>query len=159
MISLAQQAITQRVALLIGALSVPDVIHWADLHIEQSDVPHNSLIDISLGRFQPPTAIASCLTELASDAHDPKSINRAFGILAERVRSHQLDVQTAIINCYRFLQEEKLLYTDDYMVFINLEDDVSLIRDGIFGPDKLTVLQSDFLEALDGLAANAENAG
>jgi len=63
------------------------------------------------------------------------------------------------MNCYRFLQSEGMLYDDDFDIFINLEDDLSLIRDGIFDPDRLPQLQADLLEALDAMGDASPNAG
>lgn len=52
-----------------------------------------------------------------------------------------------------------MLYDDDFDIFINLEDDLSLIRDGIFDPDRLPQLQADLLEALDAMGDASPNAG
>jgi hypothetical protein len=158
MLTFAQEANTHRVALLIGAIDLVDVIAWADSQIEVSEVPHNRLIDVSLGGSQSASAIAFLLIDLARNTKDPTSIKRAFGLLADRIRRKQIDIQAAIINCYRFLQDEHLLYEDKFMLFINLEDDLSLIRDGIFGSDKLPQVEADLLAGLDKLAAG-ENAG
>jgi hypothetical protein len=43
------------------------------------------------------------------------------------------------------------------MIFHNLEDDLSLIQDGIFGPEKWLELEADLLDALDAMAKDAEN--
>ncbi len=155
----ARNANAYRVALLIGAIDVPDVIAWADSEIAASEIPSNSLIDISLGRSKTIAEIASLLAYLAVDTSDECSLKRGIGMLANRIRAKQIDVQTAIMNCYRCLQSENLLYNDDFRIFVNLEDDVSLIRDGIFGPDKLPELESDLLAALDEMTQYTENAG
>ncbi len=63
-----------------------------------------------------------------------------------------------MMNCYRFLQSEGLLYDDDFDIFINLEDDLSLIRDGMLGEDRLPQLKADLLEALDAMGDASRNA-
>jgi hypothetical protein len=159
MTDLSQEANTYRVALLIGATDVDSVIAWADRQIEASSIPENPLIDISLGRSSPLASIVARLAELTENTKDPRTIKNAFAIVADRVRNQLIDVETAVMNCYRFLQSEGMLYDDDFDIFINLEDDLSLIRDGIFGPDRLPQLQADLLEALDAMGDASRNAG
>lgn len=158
MTSMSQQANMYRVALLIGAANVDSVIAWADRQIEASTIPENSLIDISLGRSLPLASIVARLAELAENTKDTRSIKNAFAIVADQVRDKLIDVETAVMNCYRFLQSEGLLYDDDFDIFIKLEDDLSLICDGIFGPDRLPQLRADLLEALDAMGDASQNA-
>lgn len=159
MTNLSQEANTYRVALIVGATNVDSVIAWADRQIEASTIPPNPLIDVSLGRSSPLISIVARLAELTENTTDPRSIKNAFAMVADRVRNKTIDVETAVMNCYRFLQSEGLLYDDDFDIFINLEDDLSLIRDGIFGQDRLQHLQADFLEAIDAMADATRNAG
>lgn len=159
MIDLAQEANTYRVALLVGATDVDTVIAWADRQIEASTIPPNPLIDISLGRSSPLASIIARLGELAENTKDSSSIKNAFAMVAGQIRDKSVDVESAIMNCYRFLQSERLLYHDDFDIFINLESDLSLIRDGIFGRDRLPQLQADLLEALDSMGDADGSAG
>lgn len=159
MTNLSQDANTYRVALILGAADVNSVIAWADRQIEASTIPANPLIDISLGRSLPLSAFVAHLAELTDNTKDGRSIKKAFAMVAGQIRDSSIDVETAIMNCYRFLQSENLLYHDDFDIFINLEDDLSLIRDGIFGADRLTQLQADLLEALDAMEDTSRNAG
>jgi hypothetical protein len=70
-----------------------------------------------------------------------------------------LDVQNGILNCYRFCKSEDLLFVDDFMIFHNLEVDLSLIQDGIFGPEKWLELENDLLNALDEMGIDGKNQG
>ncbi len=151
MTDLSKEANTYRVALLVGATDVGSVIAWADRQIEASTIPPNPLIDISLGRSSPLASMVAHLAELTENTKDPRSIKNAFAMVADRIRDKSIDLETAIMNCYRFLHSEGLLYHDDFDIFINLEGDLSLIRDGIFGQDRLPQLQADLLEALDSM--------
>jgi hypothetical protein len=155
--TLAQSANTLRVALLIGATDKGYVIDWADSQIEASETPCIDLIDISLGNSKSEPELAALLKNLACDTRDLWSIKAAMGLLADRIRSRQLDAKNGILNCYRFCRSEGLLYDDDFMIFHNLEDDLSLIQDGIFGPEKWLELEADLLDALDAMAKDAEN--
>ena len=157
--TLAQTANTLRVALMIGATDKRNVIDWADSQIEASEAPCMELIDISLGSSKTDSDLAALLKSLARDTRDLSSIKAAMGLLADRIRAKQLDVQNGILNCYRFCRSEDLLYVDDFMIFHNLEDDLSLIQDGIFGPEKWPDLEADLLNALDEMAADAKNQG
>ena len=159
MTDLSQEANTYRVALIVGAADVDTVITWADRQIEASTIPANPLIDLSLGRSSPLSALVAHLAELTDDMKDARSIKNAFAMVADRIRNKSIDIEAAIMNCYRFLQSEGLLYHDDFDIFINLEDDLSLIRDGIFGKDRLPQLKSDLLEALDAMGDASRNAG
>lgn len=157
MTNLSHEANTYRVALIVGAADVDPVIAWADRQIEASTIPANPLIDISLGRSSPLSKIVAHLAELTDNTKDARSIKCAFAMVADRIRDESIDLETAIMNCYRFLQAEGLLYHDDFDIFINLEDDLSLIRDGIFGEDRLPQLRADLLEALDSMGDTSQN--
>lgn len=159
MTNLSQEANTYRVALIVGVADVDTVIAWADRQIEASTIPANPLIDISLGRSLPLSSLVAHLAELTEHTKDERSIKNAFALVAEGVRNNSIDVETAVMNCYRFLKSEGLLYDDDFDIFINLEDDLSLIRDGIFGQDRLLQLQADLLEAIDEMGDATRNAG
>lgn len=159
MTNLSQDANTYRVALLVGATDIDSVIAWADRQIEASTIPAIPLIEISLGRSSPLATIVARLGDLTENTKDPRSIKNAFSMVADQIRNKSTDIEAAILNCYRFLQSESLLYHDDFDIFINLESDLSLIRDGIFGQDRLPQLQADFLEALDLMGDAGQNAG
>ena len=148
-----------RVALLVGAADVDTVVDWADRQIEASTIPANPLIAISLGRSAPLSKLTTHLAELTANTKDLRAIKNAFAMVANRVQNKSIDVETAVINCCRFLQAEGLLYHDDFDIFINLEDDLSLIRDGIFDEDRLPQLQADLLEAVDAMADANRDAG
>ena len=70
-------------------------------------------------------------------------------MVSDRVRNKSIEVETAVMNCYRFLRSEDLLFHDDFLIFQKLEDDLSLIRDAVVGRDRLPQLQADLLEAID----------
>lgn len=159
MTNLSQEANTLRVALIVGVVDVDSVIAWADRQIEVSTIPANPLIDISLGRSYPKSTLIARLAELTDHKKDARSIKNAFAMVADGVREKSLDVETAILNCFRFLQAEGLLYQDDFDIFITLEDDLSLIRDGIFGEDRLSRLASDLLSALDAMQDTKQDEG
>jgi hypothetical protein len=157
--TLAQTANTLRVALIIGATDKRNVIDWADTQIEASATPCMELIDISLGSSKTDTELAALLKSLARDTRDLSSIKAAMGLLADSIRAKQLDVQNGILNCYRFCKSEDLLFVDDFMIFHNLEVDLSLIQDGIFGPEKWLELENDLLNALDEMGIDGKNQG
>jgi len=149
MANLSQDADALRVALILGVVDVDSVVAWADKEIEASTIPANALINISLGQSLPLSAIAAHLAELTDNTNAPHSIKNAFAIIANQIRDSSIDVETAIMRCYRFLKSENLLYHEDFDIFISLEDDLSLIRDEVVGADRLPQLKDDLLEALD----------
>jgi hypothetical protein len=157
--TLAQTANTLRVALIIGATDKRNVIDWADTQIEASATPCMELIDISLGSLKTDTELAALLKSLARDTCDLSSIKAAMRLLADSIRAKQLDVQNGILNCYRFCKSEDLLFVDDFIIFHNLEVDLSLIQDGIFGPEKWLELENDLLNALDEMGIDGKNQG
>jgi hypothetical protein len=128
------------------------VIAWADSEIEALRHPSNSLIDISLGRQLPRANIISLLTELAIETSDSWSTRHGLSLLADQIRTQEIDIPTVILNCHKYLQTDNLLYDDGFIVFVVLEDDVSLIRDGIFGEDRIPELRDELLAALDQMA-------
>ncbi len=152
MANLSQDANTFRVALILGAVDVNTVIAWADSQIEASTIPENALIDISLGRSLPLQALIARLAALTENRKDSHSIKKAFGMIANQIRDETVNVESAIMKCFLFLQSENMLYHDDFRIFIKLEDDLSLIRDGIVGPDRLPQLKNDLLETLESWA-------
>lgn len=159
MTTLPEEANTYRVALLIGAADVDTVIAWADRQIQSVAIPANPLIDVSLGRSSTLSAIVQHLAELTENKKDVRSIKKAFTMVSDRVRNKSMDVETAVMNCYRFLRSENLLYDDDFLVFHNLEDDLSLIRDGVVGRDRLPQLQADLLEAIESMGEASRRTG
>ena len=159
MTTLPQEANTYRVALLIGAADVDNVIAWADRQIQSVAIPANPLIDVSLGRSSTLSVLVEHLAELTDNTRDVRSIKKAFAMVSDRVRNKSIDVETAVMNCYRFLRSEDLLYHDDFLIFHNLEDDLSLIRDGVVGRDRLPQLQADLLEAIDSIGEASRRTG
>jgi len=91
------------------------------------------------------------LAALTGNTKDVRSIKNAFAMVADRVRNNSIKVETAVTNCYRFLRSEDLLYHDDFLIFHNLENDLSLIRDGVVDRDRLPQLQADLLEAIESM--------
>jgi hypothetical protein len=51
-----------------------------------------------------------------------------------------------------------MLHHDEFNIFISLEDELSLIRDGIVGKDRSTQLRDDLLEALESTGGESRNA-
>ena len=152
--SLPELASVQRVLLLTGLVGVEDVVAWADSEIETSDVPANTLIDLAMSRSKSPYEVAALLRQLSSDPNDKTGIKHAFRIIADRVRSNAMDIETAIMSVYNFLRDENLLYGDDeFLTFCVLEDECADIRDGVYGNGDLTVLRNPLLDALDKIAA------
>ncbi len=159
MATFSQIANAYRVALILDAIDTSDLIAWADSEIEASTIPPNALVDVSMGRKLPTAAMISHLTELADDENDSWSIQRGMSYVASCVRNGTMTIESAIMGCYRFLQSENLLYDDEFIMFVTYEDELSLIRDGIFGDDHLAQLRIDFLESLDEMANRTGNAG
>lgn len=149
MSTLPQEANTYRVALLIGVADVDTVIAWADRQIQAEAIPANPLIEVSLGRSSTLSVLVQHLAELTGNTKDVRSIKKAFAMVSDRVRNKSIEVETAVMNCYRFLRSEDLLFHDDFLIFQKLEDDLSLIRDAVVGRDRLPQLQADLLEAID----------
>ena len=149
MSTLPQEANTYRVALLIGVAEVDTVIDWADRKIQAEAKPANTLIEVSLGRSSTLSVLVQHLAELTGNTKDVRSIKKAFAMVSDRVRNKSIEVETAVMNCYRFLRSEDLLFHDDFLIFQKLEDDLSLIRDAVVGRDRLPQLQADLLEAID----------
>ncbi len=144
-----QRANMHRVAFMLGAASMVDLITWADDEIEASPQPPNALIDLSLGRNLPLADVIALLNEMATQTDDHWSTRRGMSRMADMVRSNEIETQTAIMKCYEHLRNENLLYDDAFLIFVTLEDDVSLIRDGIFGADKMPELRDELITTLD----------
>jgi len=151
MTNLPEEANTYRVALLIGVADVDTVVAWADRQIQAEAIPANPLIDVSLGRSSPLSVLVEHLAALTGNTKDVRSIKNAFAMVADRVRNNSIKVETAVTNCYRFLRSEDLLYHDDFLIFHNLENDLSLIRDGVVDRDRLPQLQADLLDAIESM--------
>ncbi|HMO16443.1 MAG TPA: hypothetical protein PKD64_19960 [Pirellulaceae bacterium] len=154
-----QRANMHRVAFMLGAASINDLIAWADTEIEASSLPSNALIDLSLGRNLPLPNVIALLNELAIDTDDRWSTRRGMSRLAERIRAEHIETQAAIVKCYEYLRNENLLYDDDFIIFVTLEDDVSLIRDGIFGADRIPDLRNELVATLDQMERETRIAG
>ncbi|TWU44684.1 hypothetical protein Poly51_59530 [Rubripirellula tenax] len=144
-----QRANMHRVAFILGAACIDDLITWADEEIDASPQPPNALIDLSLGRKLPLGNVIALLNELAIETNDLWSTRRGLSLLADKIRSNEIETKSAIMKCYEHLRNENLLYDDAFIIFVTLEDDVSLIRDGIFGPDRLPELRDEFIATLD----------
>lgn len=158
MATFSQIANAYRVALILDAIDISDLIAWADSEIEASTIPPNALVDVSMGRKLPTAVMISHLTELADDENDSWSIQRGMSYVASCVRNDTMTIESAIMGCYRFLQSENLLYDDEFIMFLTYEYELSLIRDGIFWDDHLAQLRIDFLESLDEMANRTGNA-
>ena len=50
MATFSQIANAYRVALILDAIDISDLIAWADSEIEASTIPPNALVDVSMGR-------------------------------------------------------------------------------------------------------------
>ena len=154
-----QRANTNRVAFMLGAASMDDLIAWADTEIEASVQPSNALIDLSLGRNLPLANVIALLNELAIETDDRWSTCRGMSRLADQIRSNRIETQTAVMKCYEHLRNENLLYDDAFIIFVTLEDDVSLIRDGIFGADRIPELRDELIATLKQMEHDTRIAG
>ena len=154
-----QRANMYRVAFMLGAASIDDLITWADDEIGESPRPPNALIDLSLGRNLPLANVIALLNQLSLKTDERWSTRRGMSRLAAKVRSNEVETQTAIMKCYEYLRNENLLYDEAFIIFVTLEDDVSLIRDGIFGPDRLPELRDELIAALDQMEHETRIAG
>ena len=101
-----------------------------------------------MGRSLPAPNILAYLSELITDPNDPKPMRAALGMLATKIVAEDLDAESVILDVYKLLQAEGLLFDDPFVVFCNLETDLALIRDGILGPDSLAQLRSDTIHQL-----------
>ncbi|GEM_PF-6181510 len=70
-----------------------------------------------------------------------------------------MDTKTAILDRYRYLRTERLLYNDPFTIFHKLETDLALIRDRMFPESKMSDLRDDLLEALDDIADSEISSG
>ena len=55
----------------------------------------------------------------------------------------------------RIFAQSKLLYDENFINFVTLEHDVFLIRDGIFGDDRLPELRDELIETFDQMEREA----
>ena len=85
----AQRANMHRVAFVLGATSIDELIVWADTEIERATTISNALIELSLGRQLPRANIIALLTELAIKTNDCWSTQRGMSRMAEKLRSPQ----------------------------------------------------------------------
>jgi len=153
-----QLANSYRVALILDALDMDELIAWADSEIEASTVPSHALVDVSLGRQLPKNVLLTHLTKLADGIQDAWSIQRGMSFVADQLRSSAMSAETAVTNCYNFMQTTDLNYDDAFIIFYTYDDELSLIRDGVFSTDRLPQLHDDLLKTLDEMANNTKNA-
>ncbi len=144
-----QRANEKRVAYILGAASIEELIAWTDTEIELAADPPTGLLELSVGRGFARSRVIELLNQLPVNTKDLISTCRGMGSLAQHVRAGNVDVQSAVRRCYEYLRDEHLLYEDPFVELISLEDDLSLIRDGIFADDKLKDLRANFLDTLD----------
>lgn len=156
-----QRANQHRVAWIVGALEVADLIAWADSEIETIRRPAIELIDLSMCCDLSAQQINELLAKLAQQTDDIESTCLGLSQLASVVRRNKVSTETAIVSCHRLLQNEKLLAHDYFAEFISLEDDASRLRDRVAGPINAAELRESLLETLDHLPelAQAFNAG
>ena len=147
-----QLANSYRVALILDALDIDELVAWADSEIETSTVPSHALVDVSLGRQLPKNVLLTHLTRLAEGNQDVWSIQRGMSFVANRLRSNAMSTETAVTNCYNFIQTTDLNYDDAFIIFYTYDDELSLIRDGVFSTDRLPQLNDELLKTLDEMA-------
>ena len=141
-------ASSQRLALILHATTVDDVVEWADREIEACDKPPIELVEISMGRLLPEPNIIAYLSELITDPNDSAPMRVALGLLATKIVHEDLNPESIIPSVYQLLHNEGWINDDPFIVFWSLESDLSLIRDGILGNDRLPQLRSDIMDEL-----------
>ena len=144
--------------MILHATTVDDVVRWADSEIESCEQPPIALVEISMGRSLPESNIIAYLSELITDPNDPGPMRVALGLLAAKIVDEDLQPESVIPIVYRLLHTEGLINDDPFVVFWSLESDLSLIRDGILGDDRLQQLRSDTMDELWGIAKRGKNA-
>jgi len=159
MTTLSDGAEALRLAMILRAASIDDVVEWADNEIELCDSPPIALIEISMGRSLPAPNILAYLTELVTDANSILPMRAALGMLATKIVHEELDAESVILDVYSLLKTEGLVYDYPFVVFCNLETELALIRDGILGDDRLSQLRSDTLDELWNIANQTKDAG
>lgn len=143
---------------MLHATTTDEVVKWADSEIESCDKPPIALVEISMGRSLPDANILAYLTELVADLNDPTPMRIALGMLATKIVDEELNPESVIQEVYRLLHTEGLINDDPFDAFWGLAEDLSLIRDGILGQDRLLQLRSDTMDTLWDIANLNENA-
>ena len=143
---------------MLHATTTDEVVKWADSEIESCDKPPIALVEISMGRSLPDANILAYLTELVADLNDPTPMRIALGMLATQIVDEELNPESVIQEVYRLLHTEGLINDDPFDAFWGLAEDLSLIRDGILGQDRLLQLRSDTMDTLWDIANLNENA-
>ena len=144
--------------MMLHATTTDEVVKWADSEIESCDKPPIALVEISMGRSLPDANILAYLTELVADLNDPTPMRIALGMLATKIVDEELNPESVIQEVYRLLHTEGLINDDPFDAFWGLAEDLSLIRDGILGQDRLLQLRSDTMDTLWDIANLNENA-
>jgi hypothetical protein len=105
--TLSVRANVQRISLLLGIITVADVVTWADAEIMASDVPPSELIDLSLGSSNAPPKMVSLLSSLVSDSTERDSLKHVFRDVAGRIRAGSLEAGTAIQSIVNYLKSDQ----------------------------------------------------
>ena len=152
-------AASLRLAMMLHAISIDEVVKWADAEIESCDKPPIALIELSLGRSLPSANILNYLSELIADPNDSTPMRIALGMLATKIVAEDLNPESVIQDVYNLLHTEGVINDVPFVAFWGLAEDLSLIRDGILGNDRLAQLRSDTMDTLWGIANFNEDAG
>ena len=156
--SLSFDAATLRYALILRATTVDSIVEWADSRIGQLDNPPTELIEISMGRTLPVPNILAHLFKLITDASSTDAMRAALGMLAAHIQRNEIDAESVILDVYKLLQAEKLIYDDAFLSFPGLVSGLSLIRDGICSTDDLPRLRSATISELLAISSTHPNA-
>ena len=83
--TLSSGAASLRLAMMLHATTIDEVVKWADSEIESCDKPPIALVEISMGRSLPIANILAYLSELVDDPNDPTPMRVALGMLATKI--------------------------------------------------------------------------
>ncbi len=131
-----------------GVLAADAVIAWADAMIVESDIPPDSLIELSLTDPSRTADFISLLNQLSADAEFWPAMKSAIPRIKDFVVKHPESAEGIANHLFRAACEFPVSEVPDDLQFIySIDDAFSLAHQGIYGEPEAVL--RDFIEEME----------
>ena len=121
-----------RLSLLAGLCKPSAVARWADSIVANEQSPHIAFIELCIASSQPASCVRTLLGDVPGEATPELPAWMLLGHSSRLVSSHAFTPEQLLLRLYGIASLETFPKSI-YFQLIRLEDEYSLVRDGVYG--------------------------
>jgi hypothetical protein len=121
-----------RLSLLAGLCEPSSVARWADSIVAAERSPHIAFIELCIAASQPASSVQTLLDDVPGQATPELPVRMLLGYSSRLVSARAFTPEQLLLRLYGIASLETFPERI-YFQLVTLEDDYSLVRDGVYG--------------------------